>query len=175
MANYIAAIGNGGTLYRTQVVEKIARSNGDILETFNPQVISKLPMKQENIKYIQDAMHLVITDHNGTAHKQFLGMNINIHGKTGTATNSQDIEHAWFGGYTDQGDGNDIAMVVMCEMAGEGSTIAAPIFRRVLEYKYYGHALQMYPWEVSLFVTKTPTPLPPDTATPGPSPTPNPG
>ena len=41
MANYIAAIGNGGTLYRTQVVEKIARSNGDILETFNPQVISK--------------------------------------------------------------------------------------------------------------------------------------
>lgn len=175
MANYIAAVGNGGTLYRTQIVEKIARTDGELLETFKPEVISKLPLKEENLKYIQDAMHTVITDRNGTAHKQFLGMNINIHGKTGTATNSEDIEHAWFAGYTDQGDGNDIAIVVMCEMAGEGSSIAAPIFRRVLEYRYYGHALQMYPWETSLFITKTPTPLPPDTATPGPSPTPNPG
>ncbi len=159
VARFIAAIGNGGTLYRPQIIENMTTSTGVTTFTFSPEKTSTLPVKAETLTAVQDAMRLVVKNKLGTAYIPLEGLNIPIFGKTGTATTSTDKPHAWFAGYTYTGrtDKPDIAVVVFAENAGEGSEIAAPIFRRVIEYYYFGKSIKLYPWESAFNVTRTPT------------------
>ncbi len=176
VADYVAAVGNGGTLYKPQLVEKITPLDGDPVFTFKKEVRGTLPVSAENLKIVQEAMRTVISDNRGTAHFVFVGMQTPIYGKTGTAQSDKEKPHAWFAAYTDANnpDKPDIAVAVVAEYTGEGSDFAAPMVRRILEVYYSGQPQRLYSWEASYNVTKTPTPIASDTPIPQDTETPTP-
>ena len=159
VVRYTAAIANGGTLYRPQLIERVTTSAGVDVSTFTPEEQGTLPISNETLEAIQIAMRGVVSSRSGTARDALSGLAIPTYGKTGTAQNPMGDSHAWFTGYTDENreDLPDIAVTVIAENAGEGSEIAAPIFRRIIETYFYGEPKKLFDWEVKFNVTKTPT------------------
>ena len=172
VAQFVAALGNGGTIFQPWILDRVVNQGGNETQIFGPEVSSELPVSDENLKIIQDAMKGVVfsRDPRGTAEKVFRGFDIPIAGKTGTAESGSLDPHAWFVGYSlaEWENKPDIAVVVLVENSGEGSEWAAPIFRRIMEYYFIGTPQRLYPWEAAVGVTKTPTPLFSETPTPGP-------
>ena len=168
VADFMAAIGNGGTLYRPQLVEKVVSASGEMLLAFRPEVRGTLPLKQENLKVIQDAMREVVTNPRGTAYFRLSTLNIPMAGKTGTVETGFTEPHAWFAGYTlaNRQGKPDIAIAVVVENKGEGSDWAAPIFRRIVEIYFYGKPQSVYWWESGIGIVPPPTPQAQETPTP---------
>ncbi len=170
VADMMAAIGNGGSLYRPQIVEKITDANGVDTPVFKPETRGVLPVKPETLAALRQAMQEVIRNPRGTAYIRFMNLtSVPIYGKTGTAQASSGDSHAWFAGYTDAQNPAlpDIAIAVIAENAGEGSVVAAPMFKRMVETYFSGKPLSPYPWEANIGITRTPTePVTPTPAAP---------
>ncbi len=170
VAAFIAAVANGGTLYRPQMVEKIQPVSGDAISVFKPQANGTLPITPANLRVIQDAMREVAANKRGTAYTILGNFGIPTAAKTGTAESSVADPHAWFAGYSMKQDPTkpDIAVAVLVNYQGEGSVWAAPIFRRIMEIYFYGKPQTVYSWETSIGVRNLDYNLPVATATPQP-------
>lgn len=162
VASFIAAVGNGGTLYRPQLIEKIQPIEGEPETIFKPEARGTLPLRDENLTNLQEALWMVVHEQRGTARFRLRGLQIPVAGKTGTAESGSGKPHAWFAGYTLAAENTglpDIAIAVIVENIGEGSDYAAPIFQRVVDV-YYNGTPQGFLWfESSYGVLKTPTPF----------------
>ncbi|MCQ3938293.1 MAG: hypothetical protein DPW18_14775 [Chloroflexi bacterium] len=161
VARFIAAIANGGTLYRPQLVEKIQPVDGDPVLVFKPEAQGVLPVRAENLDTIREAMFMV-TGPDGTARRDIRGLQFSVAGKTGTAESGSGLPHAWFAGFTNNEENTglpDIAIVVIVENIGQGSEYGVPIFRAMVETYYYGSPQrQFYDWGQIGYPPYTPTP-----------------
>jgi len=159
VVRFTAAIANGGTLYRPQIIERITSQTGVDVFTFTPEQNETLPVSAETLEAIEDGMRGVVATRIGTAFDQLGDLGIQIYGKTGTAENPLGNAHAWFTGFlrTGRQDRPDIAVTVILENVGEGSEWAAPVFRRIMETYYFGEPRKLYPWESRFYITRTPT------------------
>jgi penicillin-binding protein 2 len=127
-----AGIANGGTLYKPYLVQEIVSLEGDVIFEAEPEERAMIPFSDTILAEIRDAMRDVNQASNGTARDAFQGALIPSAGKTGTAETGQDDPHSWFAAFAPDNDA-EMAMVAMVEYGGEGSRLAAPISREVID------------------------------------------
>ena len=139
LAMLYAAIGNGGTLYKPQVVRRIEDIDGHLIRTIDPIVVDRLKVKPEHLAAVVEGLKSVVNDPGGTAYWKRL-KDIIVAGKTGTAQvvalaagrRLKEAEmdwfsrdHAWFASFA-PADKPEIAVVVLNEHGGHGGADAAP-------------------------------------------------
>lgn len=156
IATILAAFANGGTLVQPKVIDRIGAGGGAPEEAWPSTENGRLPLDDEQIAVINESLWHVANGPWGTAAHIMEGLPIEVAGKTGTAEAPPNNSHAWFAGYAPatpftQADGSvieepEIAIAVIMENAGEGSAVAAPIFRRIVELYYDIEPVTPYPW-----------------------------
>jgi len=152
LASAYVAIANGGTLYRPEIVEKIATPRGKILKEFTPEIRGRVDIPPEILRKIRAALRGVVRDKKGTA-RVLRDKRLKIAGKTGTAqvarmtVRERNIEliryklrdHAWFVGFAPY-DNPKIVVAVLVEHGGFGARAAAPIAKKVFKAFLTGRA-----------------------------------
>ena len=132
IANYTAAIANGGTLFKPHIVSQIKKSDGTILPV-RSQTIRSGFVSNDVLSVVREGMRKVITD--GTA-QPLKDMPIEVAGKTGTAQfGTGDQTHGWFSSFAPYNN-PQIAMLVLVEGGGEGHSSALPVTKEVYEWYF---------------------------------------
>lgn len=148
LAMVYAAIANGGTLHKPQLVERLETPEGKVIEEYGPSVVRKVDIAEPHRKAIVDALKSVVNEAGGTAYSKRL-KDVVVAGKTGTAQVARigavrlkmhqldffQRHHAWFAGFA-PADDPEIAIVVLNEHGGMGGTDAAPTGMAVFQ-KYF--------------------------------------
>jgi penicillin-binding protein 2 len=158
MARLAAGIANGGTLYRSYLVEQVGGDDGSAA-TFSaqPEVVGEMGLEPETLAVVREGMCAVTQSEIvgrstgqrlGTAWFVFDDPNgvrapYSVCGKTGTAQTGRIEPHGWFVAYA-PADNPQIAIAAMVEHGREGSETAAPIVRRILD-AYFGAPVAPYP------------------------------
>ena len=158
-----ATIANDGKYVKPTLVKEILDSEGNVVEEPQPQVlwdITKDPMISvfdENnqptgekktvqpwvLSDLQQGLRMVVTI--GTGQAEFQGATYQSAGKTGTAEYCDDLakaknlcqpedwpSHAWYVGYAPY-DNPEIAVIAFVYNGSEGSLVAGPVVRNVLD------------------------------------------
>jgi len=146
LAVVYAAIGNGGILYRPQLVRRLETWEGQLVEERAPVERGRVPVSPEVLAIVAEALVGVVQEPGGTGGRARV-RGLNVAGKTGTTQivsldvieglEEEEIpiryrDHALFAAFA-PAEAPEIALAVLVEHAGAGGgAVAAPIAGKVL-------------------------------------------
>ena len=137
MAQAMAAVGNGGTLYQTRLVQQVQGIDSQVVTAYEVRAKAALELDPKILAELKKAMVDVVTGGSGTAHKSAVE-NVQVAGKTGTAQwgpKKKERNAAWFAGYA-PADKPKYAFAAVYEgevgKSTHGGDYAAPMIGQVL-------------------------------------------
>jgi penicillin-binding protein 2 len=139
MARLMAAVANGGTLWKPRLVDRVVTPDGRLIREQAPEIQGRVEMAPVVFEFLREALGAVVAEGTG---KQARVPGVRVGGKTGTAQTHEfrsdadrkrrDQDHAWFAGFAPV-DEPQVVVVVFAERAGLGGQVAAPIARDILK------------------------------------------
>jgi penicillin-binding protein 2 len=158
MLSLISAVANGGERYKPLVVSRIESPDGQFVKEIEPVPLGKLPVSEYRLHLIKNGLYDAVNKAGGTAVGSRIP-GVRMAGKTGTAqvvampeddekVSEKDIilhhrDHAWFICYAPAKE-PQIAVAVLIEHGGHGSSGAAPLAKKIVE-KYLGIGIDEEP------------------------------
>ncbi len=141
LARYCAAVANGGVLHSPHLVKKIIHSESG--EEIDPEVApaDRIPIEPRYFDMVREGMRRMVMENNSTVKWG----DMQLGGKTGTAQNPHGADHAWFMGFAPFEE-PQIAVAILVENAGFGSSVSAPIGGLLMEQYLTGDTSQHPAW-----------------------------
>jgi penicillin-binding protein 2 len=148
----VANLANNGVVMKPHLVKIVEDSATHARKLTVAQQSYRIPLKQENIDFIKNAMVGVTSEPGGTAYRVFANAGYTVGGKTGTAQvitikkgekyNAARLaerlrDNALFTAFA-PADKPRIVLAMVVENAGHGGEAAAPIARKALDYYLLG-------------------------------------
>ncbi len=130
LAHYTALLANNGVTKKPHFVKGYVDKFTQRFVPFSYDD-EKINISEKTLKTVKNAMFLVVNGKEGTA-RNISNSQYKIAGKTGTSQNPFGKNHAVFIAYA-PADNPKIAVAVVVENVGYGSTYAAPIARKVID------------------------------------------
>jgi penicillin-binding protein 2 len=147
MLSLISAVANGGTRYKPLVVRRVESSDGSLVKKVVPVPLGRLPASEETLQMISGGLVDAVNKPTGTAWIARIS-GVDVAGKTGTAQvirmeedykempvdsiRRQHRDHAWFIAFAPAEEPR-VAVAVLAEHGGHGSTAAGPIAREMIK------------------------------------------
>lgn len=130
MAMVAAAIGNGGVVMRSYLVDRIASPGGEVVSRTKPASLGRA-IKPQTAAELTSMMEAVVEDGTGTA-AQIPG--VAVAGKTGTAeTGLHSRNTTWFIAFAPAPKPRVAVAVVLENQSGTGAATAAPIAKTIMQ------------------------------------------
>jgi penicillin-binding protein 2 len=136
VARLMAAIANGGVLWKPRLVERIERPDGSLAYASASKATGHVDLSPVVWNFLRHALIGVVNEGGTGAGARIPG--IQIAGKTGTAQSiaksdaAKGQDHAWFASFA-PADDPQYVVVVLVERGGKGGQVAAPIARQIYE------------------------------------------
>lgn len=135
LANYIATLVNGGTRYSAHLLKEVKSSDfSQVLYTYKPEVLDSIDIQPENLDAVKAGM-LALTTGKGSLARYFQDLPVQVGAKTGSAqVNAETESNAVFVCFAPYDD-PQIAISLVVEKGGSGSTLAS-IAADILRYYF---------------------------------------
>lgn len=150
LALAVATLANDGAMFRPRLVDHVESPRTGERRTVEPQLVRRIPLKEENVEFVKRAMAGV--NREGTGARSFAAAPYTSAGKTGTAqlvgirqnekyderkVSERLRDHSLFIAFAPV-ESPRIALVAVVENSGFGARAAAPLVRAVLDYYLLG-------------------------------------
>lgn len=124
LANYIAALVNGGSRNATHLMKEVKSSDfSQVLYTKEPELLSTIEIQDENLEAVKAGMLALTTQ--GSVSRHFVGLPFQVGAKTGSAQVDGQVEanavFVCFAPYDDP----EVAMALVVQRGGSGSELGA--------------------------------------------------
>jgi penicillin-binding protein 2 len=134
VARFMAAVANGGVLWRPRVVQRVMRGN-DVVWSDSGEVAGHVEMSPMIWAFLRQSLWSAVNQWGTGAAARIPGLD--VAGKTGTAQiiaksrAEKGEDHAWFAAFA-PARAPEVVVVVLVERGGKGGQVAAPIARKIL-------------------------------------------